>query len=258
VTGPLALHGGGEFLPGDEPFLRRLLAISVERAVSRRAGEAADAAEEGAAKGASPDGLEIEVVTTALARHRPALAFAFGSAVLERLAAEGPMPARVRHAEVVEAASAADMSIAVRLAAADLVYLPGGDPDAVVEILARTPALRGIETARARGGVVAGASAGAMAFGAMLWTREGIVPGFGWAGPIVVVPHATAQRTFAMRGHLATVAGGQGLGVLGLAERAGVIGEPGSWEVVGAGGAWWLGPKDQAPARLEDGETLRP
>ena len=63
-----------------------------------------------------------------------------------------------------------------------------------------------------------------------------------------------------MRGHLASVAGGEALGVLGLAERAGAIGEPGSWEVVGAGGAWWLGPGEEAAAavvRLEDGETLR-
>jgi hypothetical protein len=92
----------------------------------------------------------------------------------------------------------------------------------------------------------------------MLWTREGIIPGFGWAGPIVIVAHATASRTLAMRGHLAVVAGAEALGVLGLAERAGVIGEAGAWEVVGEGGAWWLGPGDAAVVRLEDGATLSP
>ena len=42
MIGPLALHGGGEFLPGDEPFLRRLLALATERAGARWATEAAE------------------------------------------------------------------------------------------------------------------------------------------------------------------------------------------------------------------------
>src|SRR5207342_3518125 len=29
MTGPIALHGGGEFQPGDTPFLRRLLELAM-------------------------------------------------------------------------------------------------------------------------------------------------------------------------------------------------------------------------------------
>jgi hypothetical protein len=35
VTGPLALHGGGEFLAGDEPFLRAILELAAGMAVER-------------------------------------------------------------------------------------------------------------------------------------------------------------------------------------------------------------------------------
>jgi len=58
---------------------------------------------------------------------------------------------------------------------ADLVYLPGGDPDAVVEILAGTLAWRSVQAARSRGAAVAGASAGAMALGERMQTRHRLV-----------------------------------------------------------------------------------
>lgn len=82
---------------------------------------------------------------------------------------------RVRHARVIDPASAGVATIAGWLAGADLVYLPGGDPDAVVEILAGTLAWRSVQAARSRGAAVAGASAGAMALGERMQTRHGLV-----------------------------------------------------------------------------------
>jgi hypothetical protein len=35
MIGPLALHGGGEFLSGDEPFLRHLLELASTAALER-------------------------------------------------------------------------------------------------------------------------------------------------------------------------------------------------------------------------------
>ena len=54
MSGPVALHGGGEFLPGDEPVLLALLELAPR-----------------------PDGaVRIAVVPTAAARGRPDIAAA--------------------------------------------------------------------------------------------------------------------------------------------------------------------------------------
>jgi hypothetical protein len=243
VTGPLALHGGGEFLAGDEPFLRAILELAAGMAVERD----------------GPGGIvRVELLTTAVARHRPEAAYAVGSAAFERVAAEAGMPPiGVRHARVIDAASAADPVIAEHLAGADLVYLPGGDPDAVIEILAGTEAWQAVERARSRGAVVAGASAGAMALGERTWTRDGYVAGFGWAGRLVVVPHASADRLSGARGAVDRLPGGSELAIAGLPERAGIIGEPTEWRVVGAAGAWWWPAHAASSRHLEPGAVIR-
>ena len=239
MIGPLALHGGGEFMAGDQPFLRTLLDLAAVSA---------------AARDAAAETVRVELLTSAVARHRPEMAFAVGSAALERVAAEsrpGLAPIRVRHARVVDAASAADPDLVERLAAADLVYLPGGDPDAVLEILAGTATWHAVGRARLRGAVVAGASAGAMALGERTWTPDGYVAGLGWAGRLVVVPHASEARMASMRRAVDALPRGDELAVLGLPERAGVIGGPGAWTVVGVDGAsvWWW-PPHAAMARV--------
>jgi cyanophycinase-like exopeptidase len=243
VTGPLALHGGGEFLAGDEPFLRAILELAAGMAVECD----------------GPGGIvRVELLTTAVARHRPEAAYAVGSAAFERVAAEAGMPPiGVRHARVIDAASAADPVIAEHLAGADLVYLPGGDPDAVIEILAGTEAWQAVERARSRGAVVAGASAGAMALGERTWTRDGYVAGFGWAGRLVVVPHASAERMAPMRRVVDALPDGSELSILGLPERAGAIGGPGAWTVVGVAGAWWWPPHVAAPRIASVGTVIR-
>jgi Peptidase family S51 len=243
VTGPLALHGGGEFLAGDEPFLRAILELAAGIAVERD----------------GPGGIvRVELLTTAVARHRPEAAYAVGSAAFEQVAAEADMPPiGVRHARVIDAASAADPVIAERLAGADLVYLPGGDPDAVIGILTGTPAWRSVEAARARGAVVAGASAGAMALGERTWTRDGYVAGFGWAGRLVVMPHATEARLASARPTVDALPDGPELAILGLPERSGVLGGPGAWTVAGAAGAWWWPAQAAAPRHEPDRAVLR-
>jgi hypothetical protein len=245
VIGPLALHGGGEFLAGDEPFLRALLDLAAAAAAGR---------------GAATGTIRVELLTTAVARHRPDMAFAVGSAALERVAAEARdelQPVHVHHARVVDEVSAADPDVAERLATADLVYLPGGDPDAVLEILAGTAAWHGVERAGVRGAVVAGASAGAMALGERTWTPDGFVAGFGWAGRLVVVPHASAERMASLRATVDALPYGTELSILGLPERCGATGGPGAWSVVGTAGAWWWPPHAATPRHEPEGAVIR-
>lgn len=245
MSGPLALHGGGEFQPGDEPFLRRLLDLA---ALAR-------------ADDARP--IRVELVTSAVARHRPEATFEFAAVALRRVAREAEvergleLDIDIGHARVVDAASAADPEMTRRIAGSDLVYLPGGDPDAVIRILGGSAALRAIEAARARGAVVAGASAGAMAMGALTWTRDGYVPGFGWAGDVVVVPHAPEAGMAGRRGTTVHAPPrDRELTILGLPERSGMIGRPGSWTVVGGAGAWAWTPGAAAPLHTADGATI--
>ena len=95
----------------------------------------------------------------------------------------------VEPVRVVDAASAADPSLAERLAAATLI-LPGGDPDIIPTLYPDTAAWAAIQHAQGRGAVLAGASAGAMALAAWTWTPDGGINGLGVVPGIGVAPHA--------------------------------------------------------------------
>ena len=153
------------------------------------------------------------------------------------------MEIQVEVVAVLDAASAADPDLVARLDAADLIHLPGGDPDLIPTILAGTAAWDAILAVHRGGAVVAGASAGAMALATWTWTPGGGIPGLGLAPGLIVVPHAGASnwRTVLERSRTGTPAG---LGVLGVAERTAAISRPeeaGVWDVVGEGEVRWMG-----------------
>ncbi len=220
MTGPVALHGGGEFLPGDEPFLLAILGLAPRM-----------------------DGIvRIAVVPTAAARGRPELAAANGVAALRRVADDAGIEALVDAVPVVDAASAADPSHVDRLDRATLIHLPGGDPDIIPTLYPGSDAWAAIERARARGAVLAGASAGAMALAEWTWTKDGGLKGLGVVPGIGVAPHVGAanwQQVVVRYG----AAVPPDLDFIGLAERTGVIVPPAAghpWEVVGEGEVRWL------------------
>lgn len=241
MSGIIALHGGGEFLDGDEAFLAAILAAAPSRA---------------------GDGVvRVAVVPTAAARGRPGLAAANGVSALTRVAAASGVPVEVAAVSVVDAASAADRGLAERLRGADLIHFPGGDPDLIPTLLRGTPVWAAIVDAWSQGAVLAGASAGAMALGAWTRTPAGGIPGLGLVPGLIVVPHADARSwssNFARFGASAPA----GLAVVGLGERTGVlIGPTGPWRVVGPGEVRWLAPgnrrSDAAPV-YHDGDSFVP
>jgi cyanophycinase-like exopeptidase len=228
VTGPVALHGGGEFLPGDEPFLLAILGLAPRM-----------------------DGIvRVAVVPTSAARGRPDLAAANGVAAFRRVADDAGIEVLVDAVPVVDAVSAADPSHVDRLGRATLIHLPGGDPDIIPTLYPGTDAWAAIERAHARGAVLAGASAGAMALAAWTWTPEGGMEGLGVVPGIGVAPHADATAwDDAVARYGAAVP--PDLAFIGLAERTAVIvppaaGEP--WLVVGEGEARWLTAAARAAA----------
>lgn len=242
MTGPVALHGGGEFLPGDEAFLLAILGLAPR-----------------------VDGVvRVAVVPTAAARGRPDVAAANGVAAFRRVAADADIAVVVEAVRVLDAASAAEADLAERLATASLIHLPGGDPDIIPTLYPGTAAWAATQGAHAGGAVLAGASAGAMALAAWTWTRDGGMRGLGVVPGIGVAPHADAatwDQVVAKYG----AAVPPDLGFIGLAERTGVIvpasaGE--AWQVVGQGEARWLSAAarvtGQPPVVAADGETIVP
>lgn len=236
MRGLIALHGGGEFLPGDEAFLETIVGRAVEAAaVEGRAGR-----DQPAASDERP--LRIVVLPTAAARGRPGLAGANGVAALEAIAQRAGIEAEVEVVPVLDAASAADADLAARIAGADLIHLPGGDPDLLPRILPGSAALVALTAAFDRGACIAGASAGAMALADPCWTPDGLVPGLGFVRGMVVVPHADAAGWARLRERFGRERPAQ-VGLLGLAERTGVVGRPGEpWLVSGEGEVRWLAP----------------
>ncbi|HEU0236683.1 MAG TPA: Type 1 glutamine amidotransferase-like domain-containing protein [Candidatus Limnocylindrales bacterium] len=242
--GPIGLHGGGEFLAGDEPFLRLVLET------------AAAGAGRTAAAGTA---IRIAVVPTATASGRPDLSGAHGVAAFRSLAGSLDIACDPAVVPVVDPQSAADPRWCAALETSDLVYLPGGDPGLVVEILAGSPAWAAILAARARGAVIAGASAGAMAMAEWTWTPRGGRAGLGIVRGLVVVPHFERVPPAFWQAER-TAHGRDDLGVLGLDERTGILSGPSTeasdWRVAGAGAATWLSPTASEPIVAHDGESI--
>lgn len=248
--GPLALHGGGEFSPADRPFLGALLEAARPSVMDRaRACAPADPA--------SPEEerLRVALLTSAAARQRPELAAANGERAFRATADALALAIRVDHVPVLDPATAAAPALAGVLAGADLVYLPGGDPGLVIEILAGSLAWRSVLAANARGAVLAGASAGAMAMCEWTWTPRGGAPGLGLVRGCFVVPHDDPRRR---TGNDREAGAPARLGRLGLAEATGVIGRPGGeWRVVGPGSVAWRPRPDGPELVAHDGEVIQ-
>ena len=243
MSGPVALHGGGEFQAGDEAFLGALLDHALPRAVDGRA-------------------IRVAIVPTAAARHRPDLAAANGVAAFRDVAAANGVGVEASAVLVVDRASAADPALAARLAAADVIHFPGGDPDLIPTVMPGSRAWAAIQEAHTAGAVLAGASAGAMAFGSWTWTYGGGMAGLRVVSGLVVVPHARAETWEATIERFAAWAP-PGLGALGLAEQTGVIQEPAApgrstigWRVVGPGEARWLAVPGGATVVAGSGELI--
>jgi cyanophycinase len=209
APGPLALVGGEELRPGNEPQDHLLI----------------DAAGGGPAY----------VVATAAGRQRPELAVEnarrwFGGLGLEIQ----ELPLRTR-------SQARSADIAERARAGRFFYLVGGDPGLLPKVLADTPAWRAIVEAWRDGAALAGSSAGAMALGAWTLIRDRM-PGddrrryreaLGLVQGIAVVPHLS---TFGERWIPSALdAAPDDAILLGIDERTAAVCIDRSWRVEGPG-----------------------
>jgi cyanophycinase len=211
MSGPLALVGGDELHPGNEPQDALLAA----------------AAGSGSAY----------VVATAAARHRPELAVAHAREWFARFDLDVvELPARNR----TQARSPEHATLASE---GRFFYLVGGDPGIVPDVLRDSAVWPAIVSAWSSGAALAGSSAGAMALGQ--WTLiRGRFPGdrrrqyrdaLGLVPGIAVLPHfATFGREW-VESALAERPSDDVV-LLGIDERTAAVWSDGTWKAMGDGG----------------------
>jgi len=208
MAGPLALVGGDEFHPGNEPqdtVLRDAVAGRPAYIVATAAGKDAPQAVATAQRWFSTLGLQVE-----------------------------ELPIRT-------VADAKSSELAARAAGAGLLYLAGGDPGHVAAVFRDTPVRDAIRDAWLNGAAVAGSSAGAMVL--CEWTliradfpghtRRRAVPAMKIVPGCAVLPHfdAFGERWIPS----AQEALGDDALLVGLDERTAAVWRDGSWTALGPG-----------------------
>jgi cyanophycinase len=211
LSGPLALVGGDELNPGNEPQDRVLVA----------------------AAGRGP----AYVLATAAGRQGPEIAVSNAQRWFGRLGL------RVEELPTIRRSDVRSAEVAARARTGRFFYLVGGDPGLVPKTLAGTPVWDAIVAAWGHGAALAGSSAGAMAFGE--WTlirerrpgdaRRRYAPALGLVPRVAVLPHF---ETFG-HGWVESALGSapaDDVVLLGIDERTAALWEAGSWRAIGDGG----------------------
>ncbi len=164
MSGLIALIGGNEFGPDCEPMDRALL-------------------------GNLGENPTVVILPTAAALENPSLAAANGVRYFERLGA------KAEAAMIVDESTAGNPKWISLIAAADMMYFCGGNPELLLRIMHDSPAWKRIAQAWESGRILAGSSAGAMILGSQMWA-----PGKGWRKglglvPLAIIPHHSKLAT---------------------------------------------------------------
>jgi cyanophycinase len=167
-----------------------------------------------------------------------------GDAVFERWGrmglghfAEVRVPAEVLPVKTRDDAMREDL--AARAEAASMIYVSGGKPAYLAEVLAGSTLFRAIGRALDRGAVYAGCSAGAMV--ASRARDDGKGPGTAWRFGLGLVPtasfgvHWDRARKIPGLAWWMTTRIPDGTWFVGIDERTAIVGDGTSWEVVGRG-----------------------
>jgi cyanophycinase len=202
--GTIALVGSGEFLPGADPLDRDLLA-RLET---------------------TP---RVAILPTASAPDGPGVPERWAKMGIDHFQRLGASPEAVM---LLTRQDAASPELAERIASADFVYLSGGKPAYLIQTLLDTPCWRAIEQVFAKGGVVAGCSAGAMALAGNLPGFLRSQPALGLVPGLAVIPHFDEiPGWLSGLGRLAA----RGVTIAGVEGSTGLVGTGPNWRVVGQG-----------------------
>jgi cyanophycinase len=215
-AGPLALVGGDELKPGNEPQ---------DRVLAEAAG-----------------GGPAFVLATAAARQRPELAVANARRWFARLGLD------VEELPATKRSHVTSPENAERARGGRFFYLVGGDPGIVPRLLAGSPVWRAIVEAWRDGAALGGSSAGAMALGE--WTlvrvrmpgdeRRRYAPALGLVPRVAVLPH---YDTFGHRWEDGARASAprEDVVLVGPEERTAAVWLGGRWTALGVGSVTVIG-----------------
>jgi cyanophycinase-like exopeptidase len=196
----------------------------------------------------------------------PTAAWPDGEDAVERCAAQGieyfrSLGAEVEPVLVRDRGSADDPGFVQAIGEADLVYLAGGSPGYLVRTLVGTAVGQTVAAAHARGAVLAGCAAGAMALAEHAF--EGRLPRAPWPlrwlnglgvvpGVSIVADYDTRSEVFAAL--IAFQAPRDGV-VLGIDAGTVLVGRDGTWQVHGSARVTvWHGRRRE---RFRAGEVFR-
>lgn len=213
MSGTLALVGSGEFLDTMRP---------VDATLLERAGGQSRPHVVVVPTASIPDGPEVVARWSAMGeRHFAALG------------------ATVDVVPIGAGVSADDPQVAERINAATMVYFSGGKPDFLLRALRGTAAWSAALGVFARGGVLAGCSAGAMVLGSALLAPRlrwplATEPALGLLPDTLILPHYDALP--APLRALASWGVPPGLTLLGIDEDTALVGDAERWQVLGRGG----------------------
>jgi cyanophycinase len=210
-AGPLALVGGDELNPGNEPQ---------DEVLVRAAGDG-----------------PAYVIATAAARHQPELAVANAQRWFAALGLGVEELPALRRSDVQAPENVR------RARSGRFFYIVGGDPGLVPSVLRGSPLWDAVIDAWREGAALGGSSAGAMALGERTLVRERhpgddrrrYAPALDLVPGIAVVPHF---ETFGHRwvDGASEAAPNDGVVLLGLDERTASVWQDGFWTCLGAGG----------------------
>ena len=203
MAGKIALVGGDEFLPRCREMDNQL--IQATGYISPK----------------------VLIVPTAAAMERPELAARHGVQQFEALGADAsPLMA-------LNSDDANDERLVNEVDKAELLYLTGGNPAHLLEVLRGSSLLRKIREGLERGMILAGSSAGAMVLGERMRFRQwgnalGVVPG------VAVLPHHERSSKSRTSMDVAVQTPG-GITPLGIDGATGCFNDGDGWRVLGVG-----------------------
>jgi cyanophycinase len=214
MAGKMVLAGGDELRPGCEEMDQKIL------------------------QAAGGPQAQVIFLPTAVARHYPQAAARTASAYFSRLGA------RCTVAMILTRQDAELPEYISMIESGTLIYLAGGDPDVLLDVLAGSAVWAAVLRVYERGGVVGGSSAGAMVMcshtllpGRRADDQVPWVAGLGLVRHTLVLPHYVAPRAASavpLAAHLRREVAPT-FSVLGIPEHTALLGNGVAWDVVGPG-----------------------